>query len=172
MKIGVNLTHLTSFNSGAKTYFINLFQELLKIDLKNKYYFFLPEKLDLKEFNFLKKKNTKLVFTKLPQQLNPGRLSFLRFIKIYFYFKNYFKENKIDIFVHTSLPLIKNPQGKTIANIFDIRYLYSDYEASFFKRLIYKFILKYCLNYSDYVITISNFVKKEIIINSVLKKKN
>ena len=171
MKIGVNLTHLTSLNSGAKTYFINLYQSLLKFDYKNKYYFFLPKNINSKELNFLRKKNTYLIHTKLPQQLNPGRLSFLRFIKIYFYFKNYFKNNRLDIFIHTSLPLIRNPYGKTISNIFDIRYLYKNYESNFLKRLIYKFILKYCLNYSDYLLTISKFIKKEISNKFVVEDK-
>ena len=40
MKIGVNLTHLNNFNSGSKTYFVNLFENLLSIDKKNYYYFF------------------------------------------------------------------------------------------------------------------------------------
>ena len=29
MKIGVNLTHLNNFNSGSKTYIVNLFENLL-----------------------------------------------------------------------------------------------------------------------------------------------
>ena len=47
MKIGVNLTHLNNFNSGSKTYFVNLFENLLRIDKKNHYYFFFPKKLNL-----------------------------------------------------------------------------------------------------------------------------
>ena len=171
MKIGVNLTHLTSLNSGAKTYFSNLFEALLKIDIENRYYFFLPDNFNLNEFNFLKKKNTSIIFTKLPQQINPGKLSFFRFIKIYFYFKKYFKNNKFDIFIHTSLPLIKNPHGKTISNIFDIRYLYKDYEFNFFKRIIYRILLNYCLKFSDYVFTISNFIRKEILKNFQIENK-
>lgn len=171
MKIGVNLTHLTSLNSGAKTYFINLFQSLLRIDIRNKYYFFLPKNIDFKELNFLKRKNTYLIYTKLPQQLNPGKLSIFRFIKIYLYFRKYFKQKKIDIFIHTSLPLISNPHGKTISNIFDIRYLDRDYETNFFKRLIYEFILKYCLKNSDYLFTISKFIKKEISNKFIIRNK-
>ena len=34
-----------------------------------------------------------------------------------------------------------------------------------FKRLIYRLILKYCLVYSDYIITISKFIKDEIKIS-------
>ena len=162
MKIGVNLTHLNNLSSGSKTYFINLFKNLLQNDYENKYYFFFPEKLNLNEFSFLKKKNCKVIYTKLPQQLNPGRLSFLRFLKIYFFFKKYLKKKQIDIFIHTSLPLILNPHGKTISNIFDIRYLYKEYETNLFKRIVYMFILKYCLDNSDYTITISNFIKEEI----------
>lgn len=56
MRIGINLTHLNNFNSGSKTYFINLFDSLLKIDKKNYYYFFFPEKLTPASFLFLKKK--------------------------------------------------------------------------------------------------------------------
>ena len=104
-----------------------------------------------------------IIFKNLPQQRNPGRLSFLRFVRNYFFFKNFFKKKKIDIFIHTSLPLIRNPRGKTITNIFDIRYMKKDYENSFCKRLIYKIIVKYCLHYSNYIITISNFIKNEII---------
>ena len=79
MKIGVNLTHLTKFNSGAKTHFINLFEEILSTDLKNDYYFFLSKEMKLEELSFLKKNNTFLVYTNLPQQSAPGSLSFLRF---------------------------------------------------------------------------------------------
>lgn len=162
MKIGVNLTHLTISSSGAKTHFINLFENILNADLKNNYYFFLPKEMKLRELSFLKRNNTFLVLTNLPQQSAPGSLSFLRFFKMYIFFNKYFKNNKLDIFIHTSLPLIKNPHGKTLSNIFDIRYLHKDYEKNLFKRLIYKLILRYCLAYSDYIITISNFIKKEI----------
>ena len=65
MKIGVNLTHLTSLNSGAKTYFSNLFEALLKIDIENRYYFFLPDNFNLNEFNFLKKKKNFYNFYKI-----------------------------------------------------------------------------------------------------------
>lgn len=171
MKIGVNLTHLTKFNSGAKTHFINLFEEILSTDLKNDYYFFLSKEMKLEELSFLKKNNTFLVYTNLPPQSAPGSLSFLRFFKIYIFFNKYFKNNKLDIFIHTSLPLIKNPHGKTLSNIFDIRYLHKDYEKNLFKRLIYKLILRYCLIYSDYIITISNFIKKEISKNFKTKNK-
>jgi glycosyltransferase involved in cell wall biosynthesis len=163
LKIGVNLTHLTSGSSGAKTCFINLFSEILKNDLDNKYFFFLPKKLKNNEISFLYKKNSFVVFTNIPQQLTPGRLSFLRFCKILLFFKKYFKNNKINIFIHTSLPLIKNPHGITISNIFDIRYLNKSFENNFFKRLIYNFILTICLKNSEYILTISNFIKKEII---------
>ena len=52
--------------------------------------------------------------------------------------------------------------------------MYKEYENSFFKRLIYRLILKYCLVYSDYIITISKFIKDEIknkfnVSNSKLK---
>ena len=59
MKIGVNLTHLNNFDSGSKTYFINLFESLLRIDKKNHYYFFFPKKLNLNKFSFCKKKIVK-----------------------------------------------------------------------------------------------------------------
>ena len=44
MKIGVNLTHLNNFNSGSKTYFINLFESLLRIDKKKSLLFFFSKK--------------------------------------------------------------------------------------------------------------------------------
>lgn len=171
LKIGVNLTHLTSDSSGAKTYFINLFSQILKKDFNNKYFFFLPKKLKNKEINFLHRKNSFVVFTNIPQQLTPGRLSLLRFCKIYFFFKKYFKNNKMNIFIHTSLPLIKNPHGITISNIFDIRHLNKSFQNNFFKRLIYNFILKICLRNSEFILTISNFIKKEILYKFDINKK-
>ena len=58
MKIGVNLTHLNNFDSGSKTYFINLFESLLRIDKKNHYYFFFP-KTKFKQIFILQKKIVK-----------------------------------------------------------------------------------------------------------------
>ena len=94
LKIGVNLTHLTSNSSGAKTYFVNLFSEILKKDLDNKYFFFLPNKLKKNEINFLFKKNSVVIFTNIQQQLTPGRLSFFRFCKIFFFLRIILKITK------------------------------------------------------------------------------
>ena len=81
MKIGVNLTHLNNFDSGSKTYFINLFESLLRIDKKNHYYFFFfPKKLNLNKFFILQKKNCKVISTKLPQQINPGKVIFFKIL--------------------------------------------------------------------------------------------
>ena len=56
MKIGVNLTHLTKSNSGAKTHFINLFEKILNDDLKNNYYFFFTKRNEIERTKFFKKK--------------------------------------------------------------------------------------------------------------------
>ena len=162
MKIGVNLTHLTNDESGAKSYFISLFTQLLKIDNKNKYVFFLSKSLNLDQLRFIKKINTKLVYLNINQKNISGRITLFRYLSTFFFFKKYFSKNEIDIFIHTSLPIIRNPKFKTIVNLFDIRASNSLIENNIFKRFLFFLLLKYCFYFSDYVVTISKSMKNEI----------
>ena len=80
MKIGVNLTHLTKSNSGAKTHFINLFEKILNDDLKNNYYFFLPKEMKLRELSFLKRNNWSLTIVGTYNEYRHRLRLFQRFV--------------------------------------------------------------------------------------------
>ncbi len=148
MKIGINASYAACEKpTGIGNYILNLISNLLTIDKKNKYYLYYRKKI---------KKNQFLNF-------NVPSLSFEPKLSI-------FNKNKPDIFHDPSFKYIKIGKSKCLITIHDIVVAKKeDYTSTRFKKQQMPKLTK-AIYKSDWIITVSEFTKKELLKYFPIKK--
>lgn len=162
MKIGVNAITDSSNIRGPVRYTIELLNEFLTIDTINNYFLFLPPWLeDLYNKNIKKTKNLEIViFKSVPQH------RILRNLWQLFIMPLFLRKYDLDIYhIPDTSPYIFKARGyyKTIVTIHDIAEYRIPHRFSKMQSLSRRLISKTEANHSDYILTVSNFSKNEII---------
>lgn len=153
INIGLNATCFDERASGAKNRFVGIYSHIF-LKLKNcNFYVYHAKSINMSSW-FHNNLNVNFIETNIPSE---GRIR--KYLVSYIY---WIKENKIkkfDIFESFHLPLIKNKANYNILTIHDLRFLNVNF---FLTKYIYFLIFKNSLNNTNKVITVSNFIKKEL----------
>jgi len=155
MKIGLNATCFSSRPSGAKQRFVGIYNELFKLMPNDTFLVYEPVDFRVSElFNF--HDNVKFIPTSMKSS---SRYS--KFIYGIFFWKRIFDKEKFDIFETFNFPLFKGKSELSYLTVHDIRGY--KFENSFLKRFLYKFLYSYSLKKADLVITVSEYMKSELL---------
>ena len=155
IKIGLNATCFNHRSSGAKQRFIGIYTKLFKLMPNSTFIIYEPINHSLANY-FDGFEN--ILFKKTPIN-SESHIS--KILIGYLFWIKEFKKETFDIFEFFNLPLYNSSKFKSLMTIHDIRGAYSEY--SFFGKLIYKFILKYAIKNSNQIITVSEFMKNDIL---------
>jgi glycosyltransferase involved in cell wall biosynthesis len=155
MRVGLNATCLNDRPSGAKQRFQCLYGSLFKLLPDVEFIVFDPSDCRVSDW-FTNQPNVFRRETPIPSLGRAGK-----FMKGLHYWKSAFASEEFDIFEALHLPLIRQPHGKTILTIHDMRGL--NRENSITKRVLFAAVLKDALKRADHVITVSNTMRSEIL---------
>ncbi len=155
IKIGLNATCFNHRSSGAKQRFIGIYIKLFKLMPDSTFIIYEPANYSL--VNYFKGFEN-ILFKKTPINSDSHISKIL--VGYFFWFKE-FKKERFDIFEFFNLPLYHSSKFKSLMTIHDIRGAYSEY--SFLGKLIYRSILKYAIKNSNQIITVSKFMKNDIL---------
>tara|TARA_B100001057_G_scaffold264273_1_gene264376 strand:- start:4485 stop:5621 length:1137 start_codon:yes stop_codon:yes gene_type:complete len=155
IKIGLNATCFNHRSSGAKQRFIGIYNKLFKLMPNSTFIIYEPANYSLANYF---KGFENILFKKTPIN-SDSHLS--KILVGYFFWIKEFKKEKFDIFEFFNLPLYSSSKFKSLMTIHDIRGAYSEY--SFLGKLIYKSILRYAIKNSNQIITVSEFMKNDIL---------
>jgi glycosyltransferase involved in cell wall biosynthesis len=154
-RIGLNATCFNSRSSGAKQRFLGIYSNLIKVLNNSIFIIYEPSNYSLSKY-FEKNKN--VIIKKTP--INSD--SYLSKIIIsYFFWSKEFKNEKFDIFEFFNLPFYYSNKFVNFMTIHDIRGMHSQY--NFIGKFFYKLILRYAVRNIDKIITVSNFMKNDIL---------
>lgn len=154
-RIGLNATCFTERSSGAKNRFLGIYLNLIKLLPNSVFIIYEPKNYSLSEY-FSDYKN--IILKKTP--IN-SESYFSKIIVSYFFWSNEFKKEKFDLFEFFSLPIFTSNNCKTLMTIHDIRGIHNQY--NFFGKMFYKFFLNYAVIKAHKIITVSKFMKKDIL---------
>jgi len=156
MNVGINGRFLTKPFTGIGQYTLNLLKSLSNIDKENVYYIAVPEDTDLNIAD-----NFQIETVREKKEGNPGvNKTFWEQVKV----PNYFKDKKVDL-VHYPYP--SNPRFsskiKTLVTVHDIiPWILPEYRDKLTTK-IYQKNVKKALKKADYIITVSNKTKTDLL---------
>lgn len=153
INIGINATCFDQRASGAKNRFIGIYSHVF-FKLKNfTFYVYHAKSVEMSSW-FDNNSNVNFIQTNIPSD---GRIR--KYLISYLYFIQENKNKKFDIFESFHLPLIKNKANYNILTIHDLRFLNVNF---FLTKYIYFFIFRNSIKNADKIITVSNYIKKEL----------
>ena len=156
MKIGLNATCFNNRSSGAKHRFIGLYSNVISNFNEAQFIIYQASDYDLSKY-FSNIKNVKFKNTPIPSS---GYI--LKSFKNYIFWKNEIKREKFNILENFNLPSINNNYKKTILTLHDIRGQKTGW--GIIKSQLFDKALKKSINELHHIITVSETVKKEILI--------
>ena len=158
MKIGINARYIQrKVITGIENYTFNLILNLIKIDKKNDYYLFFEKDRQIPS-EFSDNKNYKKIIPKFPT-----KNQFERIILDQFLLNSYIRKARLDVFHEPffTSPFFKN--CPTIITIYDIsNYIHPEY-FNLKTKIYLNLLFPKSLKNSDFIITISNNSKKDIV---------
>lgn len=161
MNIGVDAYYLFSQkNTGIGSHVLNLLNELSKIDTQNHYFLYTPIVKNIKYHgSIIANPNFQVIevnnFLKKSRRLWLQHFSLIRQIK----------KDKIDFFLGSGeyLPILLPSYIKKAIIIYDVVFKIFPETVSFINKLFYNTLFRYCLHITDFIFTISNNSRKEIV---------
>lgn len=154
MKIGLNATCFNNRPSGAKQRFIGIYSKLFPRMKSDSFIVYEPVDCAVSEWF---DHHDNVIYVKTP--LHSER-RYQKYVYGVFYWPKVFEVQKFDIFETFSLPLVREKKVVLFLTIHDIRGVYLN--DGWIKRIFYSAILRYSIKNSDYIITVSNYMKNEI----------
>jgi glycosyltransferase involved in cell wall biosynthesis len=153
MNIGIDIRCLTTV-SGIPVYVENILKELEKIDISNNYHLFEIDGVDYIPTNKLWNK----ILIKSPIPLS---------ISMHFLFPYYFKKLKLDLFISFdfTVPIWFVKKTKRFVVVHDLSYLHFPKTMLWKRRFTNKLFTPISMKISSSVITVSNYMKKDILNN-------
>ncbi|MEH6592453.1 MAG: glycosyltransferase family 1 protein [Halioglobus sp.] len=155
MRIGLNATCINNRPSGAKQRFFGIYSELIPRLPDVEFVIYEPKDCPVGSW-FAKNSNVSVKRTPIRSE---GRA--LKLIKGLAYWPSTLKGQKLDVFERFNLPIVKNPDGKSILTIHDVRGLYSAQGA--LTSAAYRVYLEKSLRSANHIVTVSETMKKEIL---------
>lgn len=155
MKVGLNATCLSERPSGAKQRFIGIYNALFERMPELEFTIYQAENCDLRKC-FRPFPNVTFIDTPIPAD---GR--FIKFFIGLAYWRKVFKHTHFDVFEGYHLPFMPSPSNRNILTVHDIRGVTSD--KSIAGRLLYGSVLARSLDNADFVVTVSESMRREIL---------
>lgn len=157
MNIVINAILYHEKPRGVGRYLNNLILELSKIDKTNNYYIYYGEWM--KEYSFLdvEQENFKFIETKIP------RNTIIRNIYQGFIFPFLIKKHEVDVLHVPDTSPVFFTTCKTVSTIHDLAEFYVSEKYSKIQYLMRKIIVKGQAKKSDYILTVSQYSKNDII---------
>lgn len=155
MKIGLNAVCLDEKNSGLTEHFLNLVENILKLDSVNEYTIYFSKDYNFLKYEFFQK--AKCVRTPLP-----AYNTLMRSVVGRFYWRKRTREDNIDIFHTSYFPVPGGLESKLVVTIHDLRHM----KCATTSKLRYYYsrcILPGMMEKVRKVITVSDFIKDEIV---------
>lgn len=162
MKIGINATCFNNRPSGAKQRFVGIYSILFKMMPNDDFIIYEPADCSIRDW-FDDHDNVSYVATKLNSTQR-----YIKYVYGIFYWPQIYKSECFDIFESFNLPLTPGNRGLSLLTIHDIRGIHMS--SSWLKWLLNNIVLRYSINKSDHIITVSNYMKNEIYNNFKCKK--
>lgn len=156
MKIAIDATILRNQNTGTGFYIINLITGLMLHDKKNEYIIF-GDKNIIQKFLKIDKKNFKIKNIKFKNRV-------FRVLWQWFFLSHFLKKQNAELLHSTNYitPLFKN-NLKVIVTIHDMTFFIFPKKFTIVKRLFFKYMVPVFVKKADYVITVSENTKKDIL---------
>ena len=156
MRLGINACNYNERPAGGTNKFVGIYTKLFQQFPNREYVLYEPEDACIQNL-FPGIENVRYVKTPL------NSLSTLkRHLKGLNYWRSQLKNDGIDAFEISYLPSVKNPAGKTLLTIHDLRYKKFPEFYSLPRRIFGDQITKNAMRAADMLITISFAMKKEI----------
>lgn len=164
MLIGINLSFIKkNINVGVGLYTKQLIEGLLINDKKNKYIIFVQEKIYNQVKYLEENKQIKICIIK---NIFPANFRLINKLLNEYFILNYkVNKSKLDIYInpYTNICSIIDAHAKNILVIHDLHFKYYPNYYNYFVRKILKWKIGYLSKKANKIITISDFVKKDII---------
>lgn len=157
MHIGMDLISESSNSAGSMTYGKNLLQELAKQHPEDVYSVFINEE-SRSCFN-VKCENVKYIEARYPYNKNP----FVRRIAQQIWLPYRAKQCKLDVLHSINNVIPFGYSGRKIVTILDMTAFVQPKRFGYIKKIFLKSLVPWSAREADVVITISNYVKKQII---------
>ena len=155
MKIGLNAVCLDEKNSGLTEHFLNLVENILKLDSVNEYTVYFSRDYDFSKYEFFKK--AECIRTPLPAYNTLMRSAIGKF-----YWRKRTKKDGINIFHTSYFPVPGGLESKLIVTIHDLRHMRRT-TTSKLRYYYSRCILPGMMRRVEKIITVSDFVKGEIV---------
>ena len=155
MRIGLNATCFNNRPSGAKQRFIGLYSVFFSEMKDYEFIVYEPIDYDIKPL-FKDFQNVKYIKTPLKSDNRYQRL-----IKGLFFWRKEFKRFNFDVFENFNFPVFRGKNELSILTIHDIRGLHL--ESNSLINIVYKIIYSISIKRVGIVITVSQFMKNEIL---------
>lgn len=154
MRIGIDIKAFKNGTTGIARYLRSIMDELQKLDRDNEYFLFEPRPLDYEPTN--PKWRKVLVASRLPGTL------WLQFV-----LPIHLRKHRIDVFwaAEQVCPLLMKGAGRIVTSIYDLAYLHFPESYVWSNLLIQKKTAPRVMRKSDVIVTISDFVRREILRN-------
>lgn len=162
MKIGIDVLFLRPGKvGGTESYIKNLIKGLSLLENNNHYYYIFASKNILDIFN-INNRNFEIVNCNINNSFRLRRLVYQNL-----FLPKLIREKKIDLMFFPTYTrfITRIRRVKTISNIHDLQYKHFPKYFSFAKKLAFNIFYPISVKKSDYLISISDFVKKDIIKN-------
>lgn len=164
MHIGINLSFIrTSINVGVGLYTKQLIEGLLINDKENRYIIFIQRNI-YDQIKYLEKnRQVKICVIK---NIFPVKFRLINKLLNEYLILNYkINKFKLDVYInpYTNIFSIIDVYAKNILVIHDIHFKYYPHYYNFLVRKILKWKIGYLLKKSNKIVTISNFVKNDLI---------
>ena len=155
LRVGLNATCFNKRSSGAKQRFVGIYLNLIKRMPNSIFVIYEPSNYNMHKY-FDNYKNILIKKTPINSESH-----FSKIITGYFFWTKELKKEKFDIFEFFNLPHFYVSNCKTLMTIHDIRGMHNEY--NYFGTLFYKFILSNSIKNADKIITVSQFMKNDIL---------
>lgn len=164
MRIGINLTFIKGdINVGVGLFTIQLVEGLLLNNEKNNIYVIFSSKKTYEQFSDKMVNNINLEFV-IVEDIFILNKYISKLIRDFVFLPKLLANHKLDIYINPYVNIfsILNPISNNIAIIHDLHFKYYPEHYPFYVRRFLKWRIGKILYKSDKVITISNYVKKDI----------
>lgn len=155
MRVGLNATCLSERPSGAKQRFIGIYNKLFKRMPDAEFVVFQAKGCDLSQY-FDRFHNVAFIDTPIPTD---GRIR--KFLAGLAFWRKAFKVEHFDLFEGYHLPFTTSPTGKNMLTMHDIRGV-SHYSGAV-ERLNFGSVLANAFRKADYVVTVSESMRRDIL---------
>lgn len=154
-RVGLNATCYNDRHSGARQRFLGLYGKVIEANPQIEFFVYNPADCRISDA-FATAPNVVARATPIP---SAGRLR--KAVRGLTFWQRALRQDRLDLFEHFNVPLVKAPDCPTILTVHDIRDARSSRPSAL--RLAYRAIWRRALGGADHVITVSDTMRDEVL---------